>query len=45
MYLLVYTDNGAQALQSDNSVEIPNSYKIQLFSDASYKCNQCARTA
>jgi hypothetical protein len=31
MYLIVYKGKDAQALQRDNSAEIPNTYKIQPF--------------
>ncbi len=31
MYLIVYTGKNAKAPQSDNSAEIPNTYKIQPF--------------
>jgi hypothetical protein len=31
MYLIVYTDKNANALYSDNSSEIPNTYKNQPF--------------
>jgi len=31
MYLIVYKGKDAQALQRDNSAEIPNTYKIQRF--------------
>jgi len=31
MYLIVYKGKDAQALQENNSAEIPNTYKIQPF--------------
>jgi hypothetical protein len=31
MYLIVYKGKDAQALQGDNSAEIPNTYKNQPF--------------
>jgi len=31
MYLIVYKGKDAQALQKNNSAEIPNTYKIQPF--------------